>query len=96
LEQSKTSRTLDGSDRHILQLAGQTLGTKATSEPGNYLAAMNALHRILADTQFSTKDINTVEKGIQAALPGLKNVPQNTSSSVDMDLSKNYHKNLIR
>ena len=96
LEHSKTSGSLDGSDRHILQLAGQTLGTKAAAEPGNYLATMNALHRILADNTFSIKDINTVEKGIQAALPGLKNAPQNTPSSVDMDLSRNYHKNLNR
>jgi hypothetical protein len=96
LEQAKTSGTFDGSDRHILQLAGQTLGSKAATEPGSYLAAMNALHRILTNNKFSAKDINTVEKGIQAALPESRHVPQNTSPSVDMDLSKNYHKNLNR
>jgi hypothetical protein len=96
LEQSKNTGILSGPDRHILQLAGQTLGTKAASEPGIYLAPMNALHRILSDNSLTLKNINSVERGLQAALPGMKSLPQNTASSVDMDLSKNYHKNLNR
>ncbi|MDB5140898.1 MAG: hypothetical protein JWR12_2814 [Mucilaginibacter sp.] len=95
LEQLKYTASLNNSDRGILQLAGQQLSAKASAEPGIYLPAVAAMHRVLAaDKGIHTADIVTIEKAIQKTLPSIGAMPSLIQTTPDMGLSKSYYKYL--
>ncbi|MDF2432543.1 MAG: hypothetical protein JWP44_2174 [Mucilaginibacter sp.] len=95
LEQLKHTAGLNNSDRITLQLAGQQLSAKASAEPGIYLPAVAAMHRVLAaDKSIHTADIVTIEKAIQKTLPSVGAIPSLSQNTADMGLSKSYYKYL--
>ncbi|MGZ3754590.1 MAG: hypothetical protein ACXVAY_19885 [Mucilaginibacter sp.] len=95
LEDLKNGQNLTGTDWLILQLAEQQLSSQASAEPGIYLPAISALHRILsADKKVKVGDIAIAEKAIQKTLVQTNTMPSPGQTSADMGLAKGYYKNL--
>jgi hypothetical protein len=94
LEQLKYSIALTGGDKLTLQLAEQDLGAKASAEPGIYLPAVSAMHRILSAKVISPVDMAMVEKAIQKSLPQNTLMPSPSPGTTDMGLAQGYYKNL--
>ena len=97
LDQLKLSPVLNGADYRTLQSANLQISIKVTQQPGVYLGAASAMRRILAgDKTHTVTDVATVEQAIQRILPASLSLPQNTSSSPDMGLSRGYYLKLNR
>jgi hypothetical protein len=96
LEQVKAGTAINNADRHILQIANQQLGEKASAQPEIYLPALSALRRILSTGKAKNYDVDTVEIAIQRILPVNKQQPGALQNSADMGLSGGYYKNLNR
>lgn len=96
LEQLKAGTRLSGADRHSLQLANQQLSEKAAVQPGIYLTAVSAMHRILSMERAKSDDIGVIEEAIQWLLPPGKQLPADRPGAADMGLSGAYYKNLNR
>ena len=95
LEDLKNGQNLTGTDRLTLQLAEQQLSLQASAEPGIYLSAISALHRILSvDKKVKPDDIAMAEKAIQKTLVQTNTMPSPGQTSADMGLAKGYYKNL--
>jgi hypothetical protein len=78
-----------------LQLAGQQLSSLASTQPAQYLSAVNAMHRLLKSPARATvKDIGLVEVAIQKAMSNSPSLPQKRVVPADMGLSNQYYKNL--
>jgi hypothetical protein len=91
LEQLKVSPVLNGGDYHTLQSVNQQISAKATQQPAIYLGAARAMRRILSGNKANTSgDVAVIEQAIQKILPANEPLPQNTSSSPDMGLSRQY------
>jgi len=95
LEQLKHTLLLNTTDKITLEIAEQQLSAKASAEPGIYLPALSAVHRITASNKdIRTSDIALIEKAIQKTLPSATIMPAPVSTNVDMGLSQGYYKNL--
>jgi hypothetical protein len=95
LEQLKYSSGINFADRLTLQIAEQEIGLKASTEPGIYLPAVSALHRILIPNKvIKPADIAIVEKAIQKTLPQASVMPSPPATTPDMGLAQGYYKNL--
>jgi membrane protein implicated in regulation of membrane protease activity len=97
LEQLRKGVEINGAAFHTLQLAEQQLSLKASAQPGQYLASVSAMRRILASPkQVQAADIGRVEKAIQQTLLAVKPMPNAGAAEADMGLSQQYYKNLER
>jgi hypothetical protein len=97
LEQLKVKPQLNELDEHVLALANQQISLKASAQPGIYLSALNAMRRILSkQADVKLHDIALVERAIQKTLSPAQKMPVSAESSIDMDLSQEYYKNLNR
>ena len=94
LEQLKYTSALNTSDKMTLEIAEQQLGAKASAEPGVYLPALSAIHRIIAVNKAKLIDIATIEKAIQKTLPKKGATPAPAQTTADMGLAQGYYKNL--
>jgi hypothetical protein len=94
LEQLRYTPALNTADKITLEIAQQQLGNKASAEPGIYLPALSAMHRILASNKVQATDIAIVEKAIQKTLPQKGVTPSSAQTTVDMGLAQGYYKNL--
>lgn len=94
LEQLKYTSTLTTPDKITLKIAEQQLGAKASAEPGVYLPALSAIHRIIAANKGKLIDIATIEKAIQKTLPQKGIMPAPAQTTADMGLAQGYYKNL--
>ncbi|HEY0244361.1 MAG TPA: DUF4175 family protein [Mucilaginibacter sp.] len=93
LDQLKYTPVLNSNDKLTLELAEQQLSEKASTEPGIYLQAVSAMHRLLAKTN-KTTDIAIIEKAIQKSLPQGNITPSPSKTTADMGLAQGYYKNL--
>ncbi len=93
LEKIKSKESLDKSDTDVLEKAGTQLGTQAASHPSTYLSAYQALQRIRAN-QTKINDINLAGNAFQKMITSVINIPQQSQSAPDMNLSKRYFINL--
>jgi hypothetical protein len=94
LEQLKYSPVLNVPDKITLEIAEQQLGAKASAEPGVYLPALTAIHRIIAANKGKAADVATIEKAIQKMLPQQGITPATAQTTADMGLAQGYYKNL--
>jgi len=94
LEQLKYAPTLNTADKITLEIAEQQLGAKASAEPGIYLPALNAMHRIIAANKAKPTDIALIERAIQKTLPQKVIMPAQAQTTADMGLAQGYYKNL--
>jgi hypothetical protein len=93
LEDLKNGQNLTGIDRLTIQLAEQQLSSQASTEPGIYLPAISALHRILSvDKKVKPGDIAIAEKAIQKTLAQTNTMPSLVQNPADMGLAKGYYK----
>jgi len=95
LEQLKYTHNINSVDHATLQLAEQQLSEHASAEPGIYLPAITAMHRLLAtEKAIKATDIALVEKAIQKTLPQAAILPSQQQTPADMGLAQGYYKNL--
>ncbi|WP_162996300.1 DUF4175 family protein [Mucilaginibacter celer] len=93
----KAGASINAQQQQMLIPANKQLSIKATTEPGSYLAAMNALNNILSpDKKIKQGDIVLVQRAIQKALHAANKTPAAGQNSLDMGLSQQYFKNLNR
>ncbi|MCJ8209479.1 DUF4175 domain-containing protein [Mucilaginibacter sp. RS28] len=95
LEQYKTTPVLSPADKHTLQLAGQEIGRRASSQPGIYLPALTALKQLTTSNKISTAKVDAIEKALQRMLPVQKQLPSSSANAAN-PLSQQYFKTLSR
>ncbi len=93
LEQVRNKEALQKPDVEILEQASMQLSTKAAAEPSAYLASLEALKRIIKNS-FRAKDINLSGSAFQKMIKTISNMPQQSKTAPDMQLSHRYFKNL--
>jgi len=93
LEQLRNKEVLQKSEVEILEQASMQLSTKAASEPSAYLASLEALKRILKKN-FKAEDINLSGSAFQKMIKTVSNIPQQSKTAPDMQLSQRYFRNL--
>jgi len=97
LAQLKVAPKMNIADEHVLALANQQLSSKASAQPGAYLPALSAMHRILTKPdKIKPEDISLVERAIQKTLIPADKLPVAAQNPADLGLSKEYYKNLNR
>ncbi|WP_454801546.1 hypothetical protein [Mucilaginibacter phyllosphaerae] len=94
LEALKQNPAKKAADGPVLQAAYMQLSQNASQQPGVYLPALNAMHRLLSSPKANVNDVNTVERALQKTLIAIKSMPSAQGNPVDMGLSKQYYKNL--
>lgn len=95
LEKVKSKDALQKSDVAVLEAAGTQLSAMAALNPAAYLAAYKALQRIIEnDVKTNENDINFTGNAFQKMITSFSNLPQQSQSAPDMNLSNRYFMNL--
>ena len=93
LEKLRSKEALQKSDVAVLEEAGTQLSAMAASHPVAYLAAYEALQKII-ENEVKTSDINVAGNAFQKMITSFSSQPQGVPSAPDMNLSKRYFMNL--
>ncbi len=94
LEQARNVTALNTYDKRRLQAISAQLNSRAAAQPGLYLSAVGAMHRLLGSPRASAADINRVESALQKMLPQAKAMPQAATAAADMGLGQGYYNQL--